>query len=528
MARLTEIKLNFALNIISLLTVSILVGGQKLRAINKQKFIAAAYEHVPIPAKSICYKEVCKREDALSSMLENVEIYSEQTLAAKKLGAEMIVFPEFGIVPFVPRNQIRPFSERIPPNGESRDEWVPCDATVDSGIEVQKSLSCIAKENKMYVIANMVDYQPCDECNEDFCLYNTNILYDKNGRYAAKYHKFNLFNVEFPLFNIDKEAQNVYADTELGRLGLIVCEDLLWYYPTDDLVYSSQVDTVLFSTYWTDVYPYFLSHANQASRAKALQVNFIGSNIHGPLPQNTGSGVYTTEGAINYYHNVSQNAGGKLVVGELPIHPNKLFIPIQWNQYVNENGADYPFGGTQFQTLIHGDLFKMVEMDPEQKRVKICSSGNDNLCCVTKYNYSRTDIDGTFSLGVFKGIYHKNESVRGVMVNSLCVIVKCNSETPNLCDSEDYWHSGMSQTYFTTLELSGNFEPATSVYPQSVFTEFQLRPELEKVLPDGRMILNLANEGANNAPFVSMTLFGRRPQDDGPPPENWCPHEDLY
>ena len=59
--------------------------------------------------------------------------------------------------------------------------------------------------------------QPCNECGEDFCLYNTNVMYDKRGRYVAKYHKYNLFNSEFPLFNIDREENNVYVDTEFGK-----------------------------------------------------------------------------------------------------------------------------------------------------------------------------------------------------------------------------------------------------------------------------------------------------------------------
>ena len=42
-------------------------------------------------------------------------------------------------------------------------------------------------------------------------------MYDRNGRFIAKYHKYNLFNSEFPVFNIDKEEQNVYVDTEFGK-----------------------------------------------------------------------------------------------------------------------------------------------------------------------------------------------------------------------------------------------------------------------------------------------------------------------
>ena len=42
-------------------------------------------------------------------------------------------------------------------------------------------------------------------------------MYDRRGRFIAKYHKFNLFNSEFPLFNIDSEENNVYVDTEFGK-----------------------------------------------------------------------------------------------------------------------------------------------------------------------------------------------------------------------------------------------------------------------------------------------------------------------
>ena len=66
------------------------------------------------------------------------------------------------------------------------------------------------------------------------------------------------------------------------------------------------------------------------------------------------------------------------------------------------------------------------------------------------------------------------------------------------------------------------------MFPQSVFTELQLMPQLEKVLPDGRITLNL-EDGSNkeNVPLISMSLFGRKFVDDGQPPEQWCPHGEF-
>ena len=57
-------------------------------------------------------------------------------------------------------------------------------------------------------------------------------MYDKYGRYVAKYHKYNLFNSEFPLFNIDHGEQKIYVDTDFGKftkLNRNIGADLLMY-----------------------------------------------------------------------------------------------------------------------------------------------------------------------------------------------------------------------------------------------------------------------------------------------------------
>ena len=67
---------------------------------------------------------------------------------------------QFGITPWVPRGQVIPFSEDIPNLDQSGSEWVPCDdANTDGSFSAQQKLSCMAKENGIYVVANMVDYK---------------------------------------------------------------------------------------------------------------------------------------------------------------------------------------------------------------------------------------------------------------------------------------------------------------------------------------------------------------------------------
>lgn len=69
-------------------------------------------------------------------------------------------------------------------------------------------------------ISNPFLKQACDKCGENYCLYDTAVMYDKHGKYVARYHKYNLFNTEFPLFNIDEKERNVFIDTDYGKLCL--------------------------------------------------------------------------------------------------------------------------------------------------------------------------------------------------------------------------------------------------------------------------------------------------------------------
>ena len=68
-------------------------------------------------------------------------------------------------------------------------------------------------------------------------------------------------------------------------------------------------------------------------------------------------------------------------------------------------------------------------------KVKVCGSGESPLCCVTSYEYSPTEEDGRFSLGVFEGIHYKDGSVRESMGFAMCTVLKCNSATSDLCAS---------------------------------------------------------------------------------------------
>lgn len=59
---------------------------------------------------------------------------------------------------------------------------------------MQERLSCMARSNSIYVVANIGDKKPCNSsdpgCPRDGRYqYNTNVVFDSEGKLVARYHK---------------------------------------------------------------------------------------------------------------------------------------------------------------------------------------------------------------------------------------------------------------------------------------------------------------------------------------------------
>ena len=81
---------------------------------------------------------------------------------------QIIVFAEYGLYPRgLGRDTIRPFLEEIPSPDEG---WNPeGNISHHKGREILFSLSHIARNNGLYVVANMGDIVPCDRTTDPHC-----------------------------------------------------------------------------------------------------------------------------------------------------------------------------------------------------------------------------------------------------------------------------------------------------------------------------------------------------------------------
>jgi predicted amidohydrolase len=130
-------------------------------------------------------------DSARSNLAKNLAQFA--SLAKSATGIDIIVFPEavlwvFGLSS---RAGMLQYAEII----NTTIPMVPCD---DAQQPLQiRSLSCIAKENAVILVANMVSIVPCHgepDCPSDgFFLFNTDVAFHETGVIAAVYHKMHIF-----------------------------------------------------------------------------------------------------------------------------------------------------------------------------------------------------------------------------------------------------------------------------------------------------------------------------------------------
>ena len=212
--------------------------------------------------------------------------YRQQTEIAATKDVDIIVFPEDGLYGynFSTRAAIKPFLETIP--DPLQVQWSACsDPDRFSSTEVQRELSCMAKNNSIYLVANMGDLQPCDAGTDTNCppdgnyQYNTAVAFDPNGTLVARYHKRHLFYEG--QFNTP-EPKSVYFDTPFGRFGLFVCFDVMFQDPAVIMVTKYNVTNIAFPTAWMDALPLLSAIGFHSSFARGLGVNFLAANLHMP------------------------------------------------------------------------------------------------------------------------------------------------------------------------------------------------------------------------------------------------------
>uniref|UniRef100_A0A6G1RC36 Vanin 1 n=1 Tax=Hypotaenidia okinawae TaxID=2861861 RepID=A0A6G1RC36_9GRUI len=479
-----------------------------LQALASDTFIAAVYEHAVI-LPDFTFKPVSPA-DALALMNKNMDILEGAVKEAAQKGAKIIVTPEDGIYGWrFTRETIYPYLEDIP---DPAVNWIPCtDPTRFAPAPVQERLSCMARNNSIYVVANIGDKKPCNSsdpgCPSDGRYqYNTNVVYDSEGKLVARYHKYNLFRRETQ-FNYPKEPERVTFDTLFGKFGIFTCFDILFQDPAVVLVSELQVDTVLFPTAWMNVLPFLTAIEFHSAWAMGMGVNLLSANTHNHFLEMTGSGLFTPEGPAAYHYD-SRTREGRLLIAELSARPrlSPTYPPaVNWSSYATSI-KKVPEKDT-FSGAVRRDIFTFSELRQEDGNYTVCQG---DLCCHLVYRMSNKSNDEVYVLGAFDGLH-------GSLIKyhwQICTLLKCKSTELNSCGQQ----VETAQTRFEMFSLSGTFG-TNYVFPEVLYSGVQLAPGEFEVLRDGR----LTSKHGTSKPVLTVTLFGRLYEKDLPHPLRTSP-----
>ncbi|NWH68659.1 VNN1 Pantetheinase, partial [Geococcyx californianus] len=363
---------------------------------------------------------------------------------------------------------------------------------------VQERLSCMARNNSIYVVANIGDKKLCNSsdpnCPSDGRYqYNTDVVFDLEGKLVARYHKYNLFMSETQ-FNYPKEPEAVTFETPFGKLGIFTCFDILFREPAVVLVRELQVDTVLFPTAWMNVLPFLTAVEFHSAWAMGMAVNFLAANTHYTSLSMTGSGIYAPGGARTYYYNM-KTEDGRLLIAELDSHPrlSPVSLPaVSWSSYAS-SVKRLSLNDHDFEGLIFHDQFTFTELTKPEGNLTVCQK---DLCCHLSYKTAEKRENELYVLGVFDGLH----VVEGQYYLQICTLLKCQSTDPSTCGQP----VETALTKFEMFSLSGTFG-TNYVFPEVLYSGVQLAPGEFEVLNDGRLV----SKTRPTKPVVTVTLFGR-------------------
>ncbi|XP_053948035.1 vanin-like protein 1 [Anastrepha ludens] len=228
--------------------------------------------------------------NAVNSLEDNLAGYVEIISSSAAEPTDIIVFPESTL------NSAT--TSTFVPDPDSAVDTIPCllgNTSVYSDFLVQ--LSCSARQARKYVVVNLTERDNCTTSQQDprpcassgLNTFNTNVVFDREGRVISRYRKWNLYG----------EPKNTTYNLELGifetdfgvRFGHFICFDILFYKPTQSLV-DLGIRDFIYPTMWFSQLPFLTGVQFQQSWSYINDVNFLAAGASLPAIGSTGSGIY--------------------------------------------------------------------------------------------------------------------------------------------------------------------------------------------------------------------------------------------
>lgn len=383
-------------------------------------------------------------------MLKNLKAYEEYLKEAVTGGAQIIVFPEYGLTgPGFPKPEyVIPFLEEIP-NPDSHVnpclDWQPNNPNI-----ITYTTSCLASQYKIVIVLDMADNVTLP--NGTRARYNTQVAFDSDGRLLQKYHKTHLYYE--PEFDTPVNQPPKSFKTSFGvTFGMGICFDIIFEEPMMSLVRAGIKDFV-YSTWWVNTPPILSAVTMQQSWSFVNQVNLLASGA-GTGWFNSGSGIYLSGIPIHYIYNSGTREKSVLFVSSIPDTS-----PVQLLQGPPSLPKDIPVAPL-LQTAV-------VMLNQSEARVVVSV---ENVTCTLDYSI-QISTNQSYALVAYDGYYWPTFRMTS------CALYVCDPGVPSCLRFQRFTVDGQS-VFQAGLQLQVEYtnNNTRTVFPIVSQTDGQLVPD---------------------------------------------------
>ncbi|XP_035231265.1 biotinidase-like [Stegodyphus dumicola] len=422
-------------------------------------------------------------EDTSKIIAQNLAFYKIATAVAKMKGADIIVFPEYGILPPLTRKKLKPYLEVIPDPKEVKIN--PCNERREyQNRPILYTLSCMAQQNEVAIVANLGAIQTCggeDRCPEDGSFYfNTNVVFDKNGTLLVRYYKEYLFyeiDMHLPI-----QPQNSVFKTDFGIFDTFICFNFE-FAKMAEVIQREDSEEVALSTKVNASLHMPLVEIWESQPQENSGTLLVG-NIQLPGYLAVGNGIFSgANGPLAY--RFDPDGVSKLVVATIPrrVYSSTVSSPSgSITQFTLNSTEGSENDGSNIskicswralgeakgiykdnkchETSTSNNFF--VKLINDSDHIKACING---VCCSLKY--SSSGMAENFYLITYNGTidYYSHYSI----CEQTCILARCEPNGTNPCA----FFPLKSKTLFYNVQLTTYFS-SKYIYPSVVSNDMRL------------------------------------------------------
>lgn len=371
-------------------------------------------------------------------------------------GAKIIVYPENGLVGvFLDRFTVNAYLEQIP---DPKDvQWNPSEnPNAYNGTDMQRELSRIAKENKIYIVANMGTKKPCSPNEHHKCSilgqhqYNTNVVYSDDGTLIAVYHKYSLFSDADPFDFVQSHEYTIF-NTPFGKFATVIGIELLSGQPTFILLEEYKIRNLVLTSTWVEITPLFRSIMVYSGFARANSVNLLVAGLHSVEKRLYGSGLFTPQGARAYSYETGKDLS-KLLIADMDAISEDT--PLSHSMILPQINPNIVSKGKHAHGSVFGMQFHFLTLSKSRSLVGLCSG---DFCCSLKYEMQ--ELTETYALGVGNGFI---SIANNRFYAQVCSLSKCSRGGNCVIQINE------AKTIFKNFILSGHNYKTRQIAPQVV------------------------------------------------------------